>query len=111
MTPPTKWLPPSHLHPSPQAHIGPLHSISSRNFKALPLPQTAGQSYLGPTLTNVMGFSEPTLWLEASQASKVGYSPGSRIQGVPSKQGLGYSSHLREGRETIIPQMCKDTNW
>lgn len=46
-----------------------------------------------------MGFKEPTLGSDAPQASEVGYSPGSRMQGVSSKKGLGYSSHLAGGRE------------
>lgn len=44
-----------------------------------------------------MGFKEPTLGSDAPQASEVGYSPGSRMQGVSSKKGLGYSSHLEGG--------------
>lgn len=52
-----------------------------------------------PLLTNLMGFSEPTLKSDVPQASKVGYSPGSRIWGVSSKNGLGYSSHLGGGTE------------
>lgn len=52
-------------------------------------------------LTNLMGFSEPTLGPDVPQASNVGYSPGSRIQGVSSKNGLGYSSHLGRNREAL----------
>lgn len=32
-----------------------------------------------PLLTNLMDFSEPTVGPDVPQASKVGYSPGSRI--------------------------------
>lgn len=50
-----------------------------------------------------MGFREPTLGSDVPQASEVGYSPGSRIQGMSSKKGLGYSSHLGGGRGHCIP--------
>lgn len=55
-------------------------------------------------LTNLMGFKEPTLRSDVPQASKVGYSPGSRMQGESSKEGLGYSSHLgRRQRGSSTP--------
>lgn len=60
-----------------------------------------------------MGFKEPTLGSDAPQASEVGYSPGSRMQGVSSKKGLGYSSHLEGGggREAAVYQIPRDTDW
>lgn len=66
--------------------------------------QTAGQGYWAHLLlTNLMGFREPTLGSDAPQASEVGYSPGSRMQGVSSKKGLGYRSHLEKSREVAAP--------
>lgn len=50
-----------------------------------------------------MGFREPMLGSEVPQDSEVGYSPGSRMQGVSSKEGLGYSSHLGRGRGAAVP--------
>lgn len=57
-----------------------------------------------------MGFREPTLGFDIPQASEVRYSPGSKIQGVSSKKGLGYSSHLegRGDREQLLPR-CSGT--
>lgn len=58
-----------------------------------------------------MGFREPTLEFDVLQASGVGYSPGSRMEGVSSKKGFGYSSHLGRGREAAVSQMLRDIDW
>lgn len=57
-----------------------------------------------PFLTNLRGFKEPTLGSDVPQSLEVGYSPGSRMQGVPSKKGLGYSSHLGETERWLNPR-------